>query len=56
MTPSELDQRILERTVEAYKFPEGSSERQAILIEIASLRRYASAKGWIQSPGLQPGR
>jgi hypothetical protein len=56
MTPKELDQRILERTVAAHKLPEGSAERQAIVKEIGSLRIYADAKRWIESPGLKPGR
>jgi hypothetical protein len=56
MTPSELDQRILERTVEAHKQPANSEERQAILKEIAQLSMYAEAKRWIESPGLRPGR
>jgi hypothetical protein len=55
MTPDELDQRILELTVEAYHL-EDSEERQAILKEIAQLHMYADAKRWIESPGLKPGR
>ena len=55
MTPDELDQRILELTVEAHHL-EDSEEREAILKEIAQLRMYADAKRWIQSPGLEPGR
>ena len=38
MTPDELDQRILELTVEAHHL-EDSEERQAILKEIAQLRQ-----------------
>jgi hypothetical protein len=55
MTPDELDQRILELTVEAHHL-EDSEERQAILEEIAQLRQYADLKRWIESPGLKPGR
>jgi len=55
MTPDELDQRILELTVEAHHL-EDSEEREAILKEIAQLRMYADAKRWIESPGLKPGR
>jgi len=55
MTPDELDQRILELTVEANHL-EDSAEREAILKEIAQLRMYADAKRWIESPGLKPGR
>jgi len=51
MTPDQLDQRILELSVEANHL-EGSGERQAILKEIAQLRLYADAKRWIESPGL----
>ena len=56
MTPDELDERILERTVEAHRHPDGSDERRTILKEIAQLRIYAEAKRWIESPGLKPGR
>jgi hypothetical protein len=56
MTPDELDQRVLELTVEAHQYPEGSENRQAILIEIAQMRMYPDAKRWIESPGLKPGR
>ena len=55
MTPDELDQRILELTVEAHHL-EDSEQREAILKEIAQLRMYADAKRWIESPGLKPGR
>ena len=55
-TPDQLDQRILERTVQAHRHPEGSEERRTILKEIAQLRMYAEAKRWIESPGLKPGR
>ena len=54
MTPDELEQRILELTVEAYHL-EDSEERQAILKEIAQLRQHANMKRWIESPGLQRG-
>jgi hypothetical protein len=56
MSPDELDQRILELTVEAHQCPDGSEERQAILSEIAQMRWYADAKRWIGSPGLRPDR
>jgi hypothetical protein len=56
MTPSELDRRIRERTVEALEWPTNSAERQVVLKEIAQLRMYADAKRWIDSPGLKPGR
>jgi hypothetical protein len=56
MTLEELDQRILERTVEANKLAQDSEERQAIMKEIARLRLFADAKRWINSPGLKPGR
>jgi len=56
MTSDDLDQRIVERTVEAHQHPAESEERQAILKEIALLRRYADMKRWIESPGLKPGR
>jgi hypothetical protein len=55
MTPAEMDQRILELTVEAHHL-EDSEEREAILKEIAQLRQYADMKRWIESPGLKPGR
>jgi hypothetical protein len=55
MTPDELEQHILELTVEAYHM-EDSEERQAILKEIAQLRQHADMKRWIESPGLKPGR
>jgi hypothetical protein len=42
MTPDELDQRILELTVEAHHL-EDSEERQTVLKEIAQLRIYADA-------------
>ena len=56
MTPSQLDERILLRTVEAHKLPAESPLRQEIMKEIAQLRMYADAKRWIESPGLKPGR
>ena len=55
MTPSELDERILERTVAAHRLPPDSAARQEIMKEIAQLRLYAEAKRWIDSPGLKPG-
>jgi hypothetical protein len=54
-TPDELDERIVDHTAEAHKYPASSEERQAILKEIARLRLYAEAKRWIESPGLKPG-
>jgi hypothetical protein len=56
MTSDELDECILERTIEAQKHPKHSEECQTIFMEIAKLRLYADAKRWIESPRLKSGR
>jgi hypothetical protein len=55
LTPSEIEQRILDRIAVADQLPEGSEERQTIMKEIARLRIYADAKRWMGLAVAKPG-
>ena len=54
LTAGEIEQQIKELQADAEALEDGP-ERQAILKEIAQRRMYASAKRWIELPGLKPG-
>ena len=55
MTPAEIEALIADREATAARLADGK-EKQDILTEIASLRWYADAKRWIESPVLNAGK